>query len=309
MNDVTPKGGTELQLAHWHEYVPKHLQQQVHLSVSAVSGPRRPLKPHIFWAHQAHDQPSVQNLRDPLVQQGIDAFVFVSEWQRREYVRHLCVPVERTYVIRNAIEPVVPHEKPEGKLNLIYTSTPFRGLDVLLEAFASLPERNEVELHIYSGMALYGRASEDVRFRALYERAQSMSSVYYHGVVPNSEIRKALTESHIFTYPCTWEETSCIALIEALSTGCTAVVPDLAALPETACGYAQLYEYAPDRVVHVERFREELRRAILLYRAPDTQVRLQEQVTHFAQVYSWQTRAKEWEIFLLDIIKQYGRAI
>jgi glycosyltransferase involved in cell wall biosynthesis len=309
MHERAPQGGTELQLALWQTYVPKELQERVYLSVSAISGPKRPLKPHIFWAHQAHDQPSVQNLCDPLVQQGIDAFVFVSEWQKEHYIRHLQVPSARAHMLRNAIVPIAAHQKPGGPLRLIYTATPFRGLDILLEAFADLPERAAVELHIYSGMALYGRASEDARFAALYERARRMPNVFYHGVVPNREIRQALTQSHIFAYPCTWEETSCMALIEALAAGCVAVVPRLAALPETGSGYAQFYEYTPDHAAHVARFRSELSRAIQQYRATERQAQLAKQVVYIAHAYSWQTRVKEWEEFLTGIIKQYGRSI
>ena len=308
-NTATAQGGTELQLAAWRRQVPPALQAQVHLSVSAVPGPQRPLKPHVFWAHQAADQPSVQNLADPMVQRGIDAWVFVSEWQRTQYVERWQVPRARTYVVRNAIEPIPVHTKPAGPLRLIYTATPFRGLDVLLDAFAGLPERTEVELHIYSGMALYGRPREDARYAALYAQAQALPNVHYHGVVPNAEVRAALQQSHIFAYPCTWEETSCVALIEALSAGCRAVVPELAALPETASGYGQVYPYTSDREAHVGRFRAELGQAIRGYHQPAVQQALSAQVAHFAAVYSWERRRGDWTEVLENIITTYGRDI
>ena len=303
-----PSGGTELQQTLWRRYVPFELQTRIHLTVSALPAPKRPLKPHVFWAHQAHDQPSVQNLADPLVQRGIDAFVFVSEWQRDQYIRHLSVPQDRTYVVRNAIEPIARHNKPAGPLRLVYTSTPFRGLDVLLQAFAQL-RLTDVELHIYSGMGLYGRSSEDARYQALYEKARSLPGVHYHGVVANAEVRQALKQSHIFAYPCTWEETSCISLIEALGAGCLAVVPDLAALPETAGGYARMYPYQTDKNAHIAACTNALQTAIVQYDQSETTKRLSEQVTHFATVYSWQQRTKEWEALLQGIIKQYGRSI
>lgn len=311
----TARGGTELQLAAWRRHIAPELQAQVHLSVSAVPGPQRPLKPHIFWAHQAADQPSVQNLADPLVQQGIDAFVFVSEWQRAQYIAWFGMPLARSYVIRNAIEPIAPHEKPRSPLRLIYTATPFRGLDVLLATWSRLLETApaavpDVELHIYSGMSLYGRPAEDARYESLYRQARALPRVEYHGVVSNEAVREALTQSHIFAYPCTWAETSCLALIEALSSGCLAVVPDLAALPETAGGYAQLYPYQPDAAAHVTRFATELQQAIERLRgggAPPAQ--LAAQVDHFAQAYSWNTRRAEWERLLERIIAIYERKI
>ncbi len=240
----------------------------------------RHLKPHIFWAHQSYDQPSIQNLRHPEVVDAIDAFVFVSEWQRAQYLLRFPIPPAKTLVIRNAIEPIEPHTKERGPIKLIYTSTPFRGFDVLLDAFALLG-RSDVELHIYSGMGLYGRAWEDAKFAHLYRRAQGMKGVFYHGAVPNEAVREALKHAHIFAYPSTWEETSCLALIEAMSAGCRAVVPVLGALPETASGFAQLYRYTPDKKEHAAKFAHEIGTAADAFWSPQTQQQLALQKTFF----------------------------
>jgi len=300
-----PAGGTELLFAGLRKHVPTALLSKVHISVSAVDSPIRHLKPHIFWAHQSYDQPSVQNLRDPLVQASIDCFVFVSEWQKGKYIEHFGIPEEKCVVIRNAILPIPVHAKPAGKIRLIYTSTPFRGLDVLLDAFTQLQNEN-VELYIYSGMALYGRPLEDARFAALYQQAKSMPNVTYHGVVSNDEIREALQSAHIFAYPSTWEETSCVALIEALSAGCLAVAPTLGALSETGNDFAQLYPYEPDKKAHAQSFATELKEAIERLRTPKTQTHLGAQVMYYNQNYSWQTRKKEWEALLTQLIHTHG---
>lgn len=308
----TAQGGTELQFAAWQKHVPQTLQRQVHISLSAIPAPKRPLKPHVFWAHQAADQPSVQNLADPLVQQGIDTFVFVSEWQRRQYEAWFGIPTERSYVMQNAIEPIAAHQKPAAPLRLLYTSTPFRGLDVLLDAWQQLQKSQllgDTELHIYSGMALYGRTAKDERYKVLYEQARSLPQVTYHGVVSNQAVRTALSESHIFAYPCTWEETSCLALIEALSAGCVALVPDLAALPETAAGYARLYPYQTNKAVHAERFATELLTTIQEYYKAPPRTELAAQVDYFNHEYSWEKRQVEWEQLLTHIITTYGRTI
>jgi hypothetical protein len=99
-----PTGGTELMLAGLIKHLPEELRAKVHISVSTVAGAARHLKPHIFWAHQSFDQPSVQNLHDPLVQASIDVFVFVSEWQQATYQKHFGIAFDKCRVIRNAIE-------------------------------------------------------------------------------------------------------------------------------------------------------------------------------------------------------------
>jgi glycosyltransferase involved in cell wall biosynthesis len=275
--------------------------------MATVDMPVRRLKPHILWEQQSYDQPSVQSLRDPEVAQALSALVFVSEWQRAKFLVHFPIPPSKAVVIRNAVEPIPLREKSRGPLRLVYASTPFRGLDVLLDSFAQLGRR-DAELHIYSGMGLYARPWEDKAFEHLYARARQMPGVVYHGVVPNHEVRAALAEAHILAYPCTWEETSCVALIEAMSAACRAVVPALGALPETAAGFARLYPAIADRRAHAERFARELGAAMDDFWTPESQERLAAQKRFFDAHYSWDARLGEWEA-LLRRLTSHGKAI
>src|SRR5690606_35217739 len=104
-------------------------------------------------------------------------------------------------------------------------------------------------------------------------------------------------------YPSTWEETSCVALIEAMSASCLAVVSDLGALPETASGFAQLYSYNEDKTQHAKRFAEELTKAIDLFWSLRTQEHLFLQKQYFDAEYGWTARALEWENLLKNALR------
>src|SRR5262249_55839927 len=93
----------------------------------------------ILWTGHAHDQPAIEALHDPADRQAYDGFAFVSEWQRQEYIRHFGVAPERAAVLRNGIAPVFEGMFAEGTSILehkarppvlVYTSTPYRGLDL-----------------------------------------------------------------------------------------------------------------------------------------------------------------------------------
>ena len=83
-------------------------------------------------------------LADPACLALWNGIVCISDWQRNMYHQRLGVPPERMEILRNAIGPAFErlfgdaNELAEAKpapLRLTYTSTPFRGLHVLLATF------------------------------------------------------------------------------------------------------------------------------------------------------------------------------
>jgi glycosyltransferase involved in cell wall biosynthesis len=98
-------------------------------------------------------------------------------------------------------------------IKLIYTSTPWRGLNVLLAAM-QLVTNKLVHLDVYSSTQVYGdnfKSRNDDQFKGLYEQASNLPNVSYIGYKPNEFIKDNLKNYHMFAYPNIWEETSCAA--------------------------------------------------------------------------------------------------
>lgn len=203
----------------------------------------------ILWEHQSYDQPIVQSLKKENLW---DLIIFVSHWQKRQYEEKL--GVKNGIVIRNAIEPISYKTKSTDKINLIYTSTPFRGLELLVPLFDKLVHKyNNLFLHVYSSMSVYQRGDKD--FMNLYGRIDSTKNSLWHGSVGKQELYTALGESHIFAYPSIWEETSCLAAIEAMSANCQIVTTGIGALPETVGPFGTVcdikdYEYFLEKAIN-----------------------------------------------------------
>ena len=118
---------------------------------------------------------------------------------------------------------------------MAYASTPFRGLDVLLDLFprirAACPD---AELEVFSSMRVYGmsEAEDQKTFEALYRKA-NQPGVTLIGSVPQLELAERLQHARVLAYPNHYAETFCIAAAEAQAAGCPVVTTALGALTET----------------------------------------------------------------------------
>jgi glycosyltransferase involved in cell wall biosynthesis len=202
-------------------------------------------------------------------------------------------------VLRNATEVVADFRPWEAatRWRCAYTSTPFRGLSVLLDAWERLRPAN-AELHVWSSMKLY--REDDGPYQHLYARAESLPGVAYHGVVPNADLRAALRDMHVLAYPSTFAETSCLSVMEAMAAGCRVIVPTLGALPETTHGFARDYAWTPDSGAHAAAFADVLADELANPWRGQTERSLEQQ-RFCAAAYDWSVRVDEWRRFIAEI--------
>lgn len=267
----------------------------------------------ILWSGDAHDMPRAKNLATADERVAWDAFALKSAWQKRRFVERFGVPPERAVVLRNAISPhfmnlfpnalsMVAHK--QGPPILAYTSTPFRGLEVLLDVFpgirAAVPG---VTLRVYSSMKVYQWPDEPDPYEGLYERCRNMAGVEYLGSLPQPALAEALRSASVLAYPSTYAETSCISVLEAMAAGCRIVTTDLGALPETTAGHASLIAQrrnAEDRVRFATDFLQSTIAALNEFRTYPENARncAHDAVRYVNESATWPMRAREWSHFL-----------
>lgn len=278
-----------------------------------------PSTPLILWTGHAPDQPAIQGLRDRANQEAWDAIVGVSDWHRRAMIDHFGLDPARVLVLRNAIAPAFQNlfSDQEALLQakrstplLTYTSTPFRGLDVLLDTFAELrKEFTQAELHVFSSMKVYQQDEAHDAFAPLYDRCRTTLGVKYCGSILQPELAKALRAIPILAYPNTFAETSCIAVLEAMAAGLFVVTTDLGALAETTQGFAALVPPGRERTAFVASYLARLKE-VLHQRAADPQAFAavcMAQVKAINAGWTWRVRAREWEEALGSIRETKGR--
>ena len=242
-----------------------------------------------------------------------DGVVFNSEWQKK--INQPFVPAHwRQIVIRNAMNPIFAGLFPPGAPILAAKTTPpillYAGvtprgafhLPPLLDALRQ--RRTDFSMEIYCDCT----PSRDPKANAEYVSwMRNLPNVTHVGMVGQSELAQRMKRAALLVSPNPWPETSCIALIEALTSGLCAITTNRAVLPETGEGFPQHIEIADadnpmrfDMPMPYEAFAEAIDATMTrwLNQPEATEQALRAQIDHFLGCYQWPQRAKPWIEFI-----------
>lgn len=310
--------------------------------IVVLNGPAevcRQIRPHmadgvplVLWTQHAHDQPAMQMLRDPEIRASWDRIVCVTDLHRKLMTECYGLDPGRVCVIKNAMSPLfeglfehpaeLRRSKPPEPI-LAFTSTPFRGLDLLLYAFPILrAEFRDLKLHVYSSMSIYQQQNDP--YTPLYQHCRSLPGCLYVGSINQPRLAAELRRAAILAYCNSFAEMACVAVMEAMAAGMYVVTSDLGALSDTLMGYGTLIAPVSDddpslsgaslipynipgcrmptlaESSYVGRYVAAMRN-VLVRRAEDPVAfydELWQQIQAARAHYNWRTRAAEWEAFL-----------
>ena len=247
----------------------------------------------ILWAHYAHDQPIFLNVN----WDKITHIVCVSNWQQSQFIKYLNIPKHKISVIRNGGADYFNYKEKTNK-TLIYASTPFRGLKYLPYIFKQvLKQHPDAILKVFSGMQLYGD-QDTQEFKEIYKELQNTPNTYYSEPIAHTQLAEEFKQASLLVYPNTWEETSCVTLIEALRSGCYPIISDIGALPETANKFGTIVPM--DAIYHStgwipnKQFLNDFAENICNALSDNKYKHTIKQSRWACEYYSWSNISKEW---------------
>jgi glycosyltransferase involved in cell wall biosynthesis len=190
-----------------------------------------------LWAHHDVDQEAVQFMGQRAALEYLSKYLFVSRWQRDRYLDRFRIAPERAAIIGNpycarAMPATGLEDKRFDVPRLIYASTPFRGLGVLVDAFPMLADDLPgATLTVLSGMELYGM-QDNSAYQDLFDKMKRTRGISLHKPAGKIELYRSLRDANLFAFPSTFAETFCIAALEARVLGNPLLLTDHGALRE-----------------------------------------------------------------------------
>lgn len=208
------------------------------------SGEKWKYKASFLWVHDIHvGQPNAA-MSEALFR--VDGFFCLSNWHKKFFLEtYPFLHADSVIVTRNGIDVERFRNVPNKIGNrLIYSSSPDRGLEVLLNLLPKIRERvSDVILHVYYGFENWKAMAQSMGNKDQIERVDyferrlaeeaSKGHLVYHGRVNQEQLAAAFLASKVWAYPTWFTETYCISAIESMAAGCVPVTTNLAALTET----------------------------------------------------------------------------
>lgn len=206
-----------------------------------------------LWSQDDMNEIDLQKAKSQqYIRENIDLFFVISNHSKND--------ISNTFhekdivLLRNGYNSEISSLTPNVREPIaVYTSTPFRGLDVLAEVWQDIYNGCSIKpsLRVFSGMSLY-RQNEDEELMKLYHNLSKLPGVSMNQPVSQYQLMKELQSCKVMLYPNHFLETGCMAVLEALANGVWVVTTDLGALAEqvkngingyTIGGYSRTPEY------------------------------------------------------------------
>jgi glycosyltransferase involved in cell wall biosynthesis len=287
-------GGTENMARGWHKNVKSDASKFNNYNsiiapgvVPDIQDLYKSDKEIIFWLHNNPDQFGVFGARffsDYRFIEKLKYIIVPSEYAKQQVIKKTKITSEKVYVIPNAINSLNYKEhkfKNVDKIKLINTSSPDRGIELLLNAMKLDMLDFDYEIDIFSNFN-----------PTKYEGYEPTSNINFYGFSYKNTVIKHYENAHIHAYPSTYLETFCLSQAEAMSAGLLCVTSDLGAIPEISNGYTSMFEFSNDSEKNIKMFSDKLNESAAIIKSGRWNP--EEQIEFINKTYSWQAIKEKW---------------
>ena len=179
----------------------------------------------------------------------VDGVMALSQWHVNHLEKMYPFLTDQCFVMGNGLSPerfAVTEERNPNRF--VYLSSPDRGLEHALVLWPKILECiPDATLDIYYGWENYDKMRGNPEWKLQVMAAARQPGVTWRGRIGQQELAKVLSRSGVMLYPSHhFNETFCIAALEAQAAGCVPVTRDNGALRETNSRGILVPSAAPD---------------------------------------------------------------
>jgi len=263
---------------------------------------------HLYTPFQNFKHMVTQRMARHIVKRTIAVFT-ISEYSKKEIVRHYCVHPEDIYVIYLGVDDCYFRNHSQSLLEGIRTKyclpydyflyvggiDPRKNIPNLLQALSILCSQDPD----FPPLVFAGQISDQKEYPQVLKLIQTLnlkSKVLLVGYVPNNDLSLLFASSRAFVFPSMYEGFG-LPIVEAMASGTPVITTRLAAIPEVA-GEAALYIDAYDPKTIAEGMKSILNNTSLMNR-------LREEGKRQARKFSWDRTAQETVKAYLSLSKRF----
>ena len=175
---------------------------------------------------------------------NVDKIIVSSEWHRN-YMFQVAkqeIPKNKLMIIPLGLDKkLFKQERRSNNFNVVYSSNPNRGLDILADIWPEITRRiPNIHLTVlYGWQGLSTWSKEESWKKEVYEHEQFIKrklekyNTEFLGRVTKKQVADCLLSSQLLVYPCNFYETFCLTGLEAQAAGAVVVTSDMGALSTT----------------------------------------------------------------------------
>jgi len=262
----------------------------------------------LLWMHDVNVGEDLE-----LVKNVPDKIIGLTKWHATHLQKLYGIDENKMAILPNGINldrfKKDRSDDDSGELKFIWSSSPDRGLDVLLGLWPVIREHYpEAELNVYYGWNMIDKIIANLRNRntvgtyleymksqivgKMNELGNEEGGIFNHGRVNQNELAKAMYSSNYWAYPTEFMETFCITAIENQAAGVIPITSKLGALNETVALTDLKVEGWPHNLDYQNRWL-----SLLFYLAEmdgGERKKIREIGRNFALNYSWEASYSKW---------------
>jgi glycosyltransferase involved in cell wall biosynthesis len=245
----------------------------------------------------------------------MDAFLCLSPWHKEFFSKHHGIDLGKILVTTNGIDPSRFTEfslEAKDPYRFIYSSSPDRGLDCLLEMWPEIIKKYpEANLHVFYGFYNWAESikstgnDDQKKYMEYILSLLKQAGVEDHGRVNQEELAKWYLSASVWLMPEPFTETNCITATEAMASGCWPICSNIAALSTTVGHRGRIIQIGDEYNAYGTYKKAEIKEKFLeeTFKFLDSRneyvERILENREEMLEKRSWDAVASDWEkIFL-----------